>query len=356
MVTGGTLGHASSAPSPAAASIAAGDAMTIENPVINSPFVEPTLHFPVVDGRVVGKPAHGRRPSEFFVPVAKPKKASPQLALQFGGSVRQQPNEIVNEIRQAVGRWRLQAYPHTTSVTKELLAHWRAEDRERRLFFCQIEAVETAIYLTEAAEKSADTKALNVIRGENASLNDNLPRMAFKMATGSGKTVVMAMLIAWQALNKLANPYDRRFSNGRWPCGRGGNLRGRRIRLDQAQALFRARIQPGLHGQPLRRTTMKRSPEFRVGRQSPPKPNAQPTPRSQRQSDAARDGLGRAIASASLAVIRQAIVENRAPNPRTSSQAASFNDALAEFVRPFGDEHFQERAVRKAPTQGQRGS
>jgi type III restriction enzyme len=184
----------------------------IENPVINSPFVEPTRHFPIVDGQVVGVPEDGRRPSEFFVPVAKPRKASPQLALQFGGSVRQQPNEIVNEIRFAVSKWRTQGYPHTTSVTRELLDYWRAEDRERRLFFCQIEAVETAIYLTEAAEKSADTKALNVIRQENAERNDGLPRMAFKMATGSGKTVVMGMLIAWQALNKLANPYDKRFS------------------------------------------------------------------------------------------------------------------------------------------------
>ena len=184
----------------------------IDNPVINSPFVEPKRHFKVVDGRVAGDIEEGRRPSEFFVPVAKPKKTSPQLALQFGSGVRQQPNEIVNEIRQSVARWRLQGYPHTTALTRELLAYWRADDRELRLFFCQIEAVETAIYLTEAAEKSGDTKALNVIRGENARLNDSLPRMAFKMATGSGKTVVMAMLIAWQALNKLANPYDKRFS------------------------------------------------------------------------------------------------------------------------------------------------
>ncbi len=185
---------------------------TIENPVLNSPFHEPARHFKVVDGQVAGDIEEGRRPSEFFVPVAKPKKASAQLALQFGGSVRQQPNEIVNEIRQAVGRWRLQGYPHTTATTKELLAHWRAEDRERRLFFCQVEAAETAIYLTEAAEKTGDTKALNVIRAENARLNDALPRLAFKMATGSGKTVVMGMLIAWHALNKLANPYDKRFS------------------------------------------------------------------------------------------------------------------------------------------------
>ena len=196
----------------AAAAQPAAPPAAIENPVINSPFVEPTRHFRVVDGQVSGEILDGRRPSEFFVPVAKPKKASAQLALQFGAGVRQQQNEIVNEIRQSVARWRLQGYPHATSLTKELLAHWRAEDRDRRLFFCQVEAVETAIYLTEAAEKSADTKALNVIRAENARLNDGLPRMAFKMATGSGKTVVMAMLIAWQALNKLANPYDKRFS------------------------------------------------------------------------------------------------------------------------------------------------
>ncbi len=184
----------------------------IENPVINSPFVEPAKHFRVVDGQVSGAIDERRRPSEFFVPVARPKKASPQLALQFGGGVKQQPNEIVNEIRQSVSRWRIQGYPHTTSVTKELLAHWRAEDRERRLFFCQLEAAETAIYLVEAAEKTGDTKALNTIRAENARLNDSLPRLAFKMATGSGKTVVMGMFIAWQTLNKLANPFDKRFS------------------------------------------------------------------------------------------------------------------------------------------------
>ena len=185
----------------------------IENPVINSPFVEPTRHFRVEDGQVTGEIEPRRRPSEFFVPVAKPKKASAQLALQFGGGTRQQPNEIVNEIRQSVERWRVQGYPHTTSTTRELLAHWRAEDRERRLFFCQVEAAETAIYLTEAAEKSGDPKALNAIRAENQRLNAGLPRLAFKMATGSGKTVVMAMLIAWQALNKLADPFDKRFSH-----------------------------------------------------------------------------------------------------------------------------------------------
>jgi type III restriction enzyme len=188
---------------------------TIENPIINSPFVEPVRHFLTQsDGTVTGEIDERRRPSEFFVPVARPKKLSGQLTMdQFGGPKRQQPNEIVNEIRQSVARWRSTDYPHITSTTRELLEHWRDEDRERRLFFCQIEAAETAIYLTEASEKLGDTKALNEIRRQNQDHNDGLPRFAFKMATGSGKTVLMAMLIAWQALNKAANPQDKRFSD-----------------------------------------------------------------------------------------------------------------------------------------------
>jgi type III restriction enzyme len=187
----------------------------IENPIINSPYFEPTKHFVTsADGDVTGEIDARRRPSEFFVPVARPKKLSGQLTLDaFGGPKRQQPNEIVNEIRQSVARWRQTDYAHITSTTRDLLDHWIDEDRERRLFFCQIEAAETAIYLTEAAEKLGDTKALNVIRQENAAHNGGLPRFAFKMATGSGKTVLMAMLIAWQALNKQANLQDRRFSS-----------------------------------------------------------------------------------------------------------------------------------------------
>ena len=191
-----------------------GTSATIENPVINSPYVEPVRNFVTIDGQVTGEIEPRRRSSEFFVPVARPKKASQaQLTLDAFGPVKQQPNEIVNEIRQSVERWRTQQYPHITATTRDLLDHWRSEERERRLFFCQIEAAETAIYLTEAAEKIGDTKALNVIRQENQQHNGGLPRMTFKMATGSGKTVLMAMLIAWQALNKQSNPQDRRFSD-----------------------------------------------------------------------------------------------------------------------------------------------
>ena len=187
---------------------------TIDNPVINSPFVEPQRHFVMADGQPTGEIDDRRRPSEFFVPVPPPRKrVAEQTMLDLYGVTRQESNEIVNEIRQAVARWRQQGYPHATTVSKDLLAYWQSDDRQRRLFFCQIEAAETAVYLTEAAEKLGDTNATNQITLNNAHYNAGLPRLAFKMATGSGKTVVMAMLIAWQMLNKQANPQDRRYSD-----------------------------------------------------------------------------------------------------------------------------------------------
>lgn len=101
-----------------------------------------------------------------------------------------------------------------TPVTGRLLQYWRAPDRDRKLFFCQLEAVETAIYIAEVASKYGDAWIENKLREANATGgNPDLFRMAFKMATGSGKTVVMGMLIAWQALNKFANPQDTRFSD-----------------------------------------------------------------------------------------------------------------------------------------------
>ena len=100
-----------------------------------------------------------------------------------------------------------------TRTTRLLLDHWSSPDRERRLFFCQIEALETAIFLAEIAPKTGHAWIENRLHDENERANHNLYRIAFKMATGAGKTVVMAMLIAWQALNKFANPQDKRFSD-----------------------------------------------------------------------------------------------------------------------------------------------
>jgi type III restriction enzyme len=100
-----------------------------------------------------------------------------------------------------------------TRVTRNLLDHWNAAGRERPLFFCQREAVETAIYLVEAAPRTGDAWIENDLRRANEAVNPGLSRVAFKMATGSGKTVLMGMLIAWQALNKLTAPQDARFAD-----------------------------------------------------------------------------------------------------------------------------------------------
>jgi type III restriction enzyme len=93
------------------------------------------------------------------------------------------------------------------------LEYWQRPEREKKLFFCQIEALETAIYITEVAKKYGDAWIENDLRTANAGANPLLSRIAFKMATGSGKTVVMAMLIAWHTINKLANPQDAKFTD-----------------------------------------------------------------------------------------------------------------------------------------------
>jgi type III restriction enzyme len=93
------------------------------------------------------------------------------------------------------------------------LEYWQRPDREKNLFFCQIEALETAIYITEVAKKSGDAWIENFIRERNEGANPGLYRIALKMATGTGKTVVMAMLIAWHTLNKLASPKDAKFTD-----------------------------------------------------------------------------------------------------------------------------------------------
>ena len=122
-------------------------------------------------------------------------------------------NKLVNDIRRRVGLWRKGGYVGVTPTTARLIAYWTDPNREKKLFFCQNEALETAIYIAEVAKKYGDSWIENAIREANDTSNPGLPRMAFKMATGSGKTVVMAMLIAWHTLNKRANSKDARFSD-----------------------------------------------------------------------------------------------------------------------------------------------
>jgi type III restriction enzyme len=188
--------------------------LVIENPVINSAFEEPGRHFRFDDDGITDEIVATRRPSAYFVPIAQPKKKGLQLDLGVQWTKdRLRQNDDINEVRRAVGDWRSLDYPGVTHTTRRLLEYWRRPDRDRRLFFCQLEAAETAIYLAECAVGMGKAHLLNRIRDVNQYANPGLDRLAVKMATGSGKTVVMAMLIAWQALNKIENPQDARFSD-----------------------------------------------------------------------------------------------------------------------------------------------
>ena len=189
--------------------------VVIENPILNSPFEEPQRHFKFADEGITNEIVEARRDSSYFVPIPAAKKRGGQLAFDTEWTKdRIEENRQINRIRERVSRWRKGGYAgNLTSITRRLLAYWNDPEREKKLFFCQIEALETAIYLTEAAREFGDTWIENELRRGNEDANPLLNRIAFKMATGSGKTVVMGMLIAWQALNKIANSHDGRFSD-----------------------------------------------------------------------------------------------------------------------------------------------
>ncbi len=190
--------------------------VVIENPILNSPFQEPNRHWKFEDDGITDQTLESRRTSSYFVPIAQPRKKSKdkQLLLDTEWTKdRIEENVFINKVRQRVKLWREGGYCFITRTSRRLLDYWTNPEREKKLFFCQIEALETAIYITEAAAKCGDTWIENELRDKNESCNPGLFRLAYKMATGSGKTVVMGMLIAWQALNKMADTQDRRFSD-----------------------------------------------------------------------------------------------------------------------------------------------
>jgi len=188
--------------------------VTIENPILNSPFEAPDRHFRFDDEGITDQIERRRRRSAYFVPIARPRKKGAQRTFEteWTGD-RVQENAEINRVRERVDAWRVGGYVGVTAVTRRLLEYWSDGHREKKLFFCQREAVETAIYVAEVAARYGDAWIENYLRDRNAEHNVGLPRIAMKMATGSGKTVVMGMLIAWQALNKLENKQDARFSD-----------------------------------------------------------------------------------------------------------------------------------------------
>ena len=187
-------------------------AVTIDNPIINSPFDEPRRHFLFSANGITDTLGRGRRKSVYFVPVPRPRLKGKSLELNLELTSTAEENHLITDIRTSVGLWRATHYDGAATVTRRLLEHWQDPGRERKLFFCQVEALETIIYLTEIAPAKGGTEArklLKRLKDANAQATPAghpiLQRYAAKMATGSGKTVVMAMLIAWQTLNKQAD-------------------------------------------------------------------------------------------------------------------------------------------------------
>ncbi len=200
----------------------------VEKPILCSPFVEPDAHweYDPVTGAAVRQP--GRRPARYWYKTKEQARGQGALDL----FERQGDLDLVNRLRHDVRRWRESGYERATRVTKELLRYWAREDRPRRLFFCQIEAVETIIYLNEIRDlgqngKRGQPRFRPQLADEEFGQFLDLPhepglspltRYGCKMATGSGKTVVMAMLIAWAFCNRGAVSSDARFPRGVLVC------------------------------------------------------------------------------------------------------------------------------------------
>lgn len=188
----------------------------IDNPILNSPFAEPSRHFAFDAEGITDEVVQGRRPSSHLTPIPPVKRPRKPGEMVFAEETAERvvENEFVNQVRARVDRWRRGGYQNTTATTRRLLAYWNDPNREKRFFFCQIEALETAIYLSEAAHKDTGGAFFQErLRDFGSEHNAGLYRVATKMATGTGKTVVMAMLIAWQTLNKAANPQDGRYTD-----------------------------------------------------------------------------------------------------------------------------------------------
>lgn len=194
---------------------------TIDRLIINSPFDEPQRHWRYDRETRTFDLVDGRRPAGYVV------ASGESHAFDDPGIFVEIP--LVNQIRPRVAAWREAGYPGVTSITKRLLDHWRdpEEFQARRFFFCQLEAVETLIWLAEAP--ASERVGIDIPGDGGAFL-----RRCCKMATGSGKTIVMAMVIAWHILNKVANPQDARFSKSVLVVAPGLTVKSRLAVLEPA--------------------------------------------------------------------------------------------------------------------------
>jgi len=197
-----------------------------EDPILNSPYHQPGQHWELSkSGQPTNIIINQRRRSDLVSPIPPSKKnkgkagVDTNLFADGNDSERYNPIESINGIRSAVESWRQlqESQWQVSPTTARLLRHWRHHEfQNQRPFFCQVEAVETVIWLTEVAPKSSNQgkRFWDFLERANKEANPELMRMALKLATGAGKTTVMAMLIAWQTLNAVRHPGSKNFTTG----------------------------------------------------------------------------------------------------------------------------------------------
>lgn len=214
-----------------------------DHPILNSPYERPSRHWELDEsGQPTQQVLETRRRAEFITPIPKPKKQKKSPKQQdfiFDEGVglsdtaqQYDPTSIINEVRSHVDSWRALPNPAQWQVTPEtarLLQHWRHHDFNGvRPFFCQVEAVEAAIWLAEVAPSTRHGKRLlEHLAAANKDANPELMRLALKLATGAGKTTVMAMLIAWQTINAVRRPASKQFTRGFLICAPGLTIKDR---------------------------------------------------------------------------------------------------------------------------------
>lgn len=194
-----------------------GSGYEVDRPILNSPFTAPKQHWFIREGEAA-QLRDGRRPALVY----PPREGNVEWDMRDGTlktSTTYKPAlemALVNMIRERVLAWRKQGYPGVSRTTLELLHYWRRDGRHARLFFAQLEAVETVIFLREA--RADFLQGIDVPKDEPSDQQKAEGRTAFlryaaKMATGSGKSTVMAMIAAWSILNKVNDRSDADFSD-----------------------------------------------------------------------------------------------------------------------------------------------
>ncbi len=202
----------------------------VPEPILNSPFVEPAWHWRIVEGEPARKEA-GRRPALYYY---RPPTVSSSDAPSEGAGTAIEL-KLVNRIRERIKTWREAGWPGVTRTTLELLQYWRRDGRQHRLFFAQLEAAETVVFMIEA--RADFRQGIEIPRDEPSDKQKadgyaGFRRYGCKMATGSGKTMVMGMLAAWSILNKVNDRSDGRFSDVVFVICPNVTIRNRLAELD----------------------------------------------------------------------------------------------------------------------------